>query len=195
MSMTPNDILEKKFSFSFKGYNPQEVDEFLDEVIEEFESMLNEQEKLNEQLAKCARDAVSLESVQQTLDDVVAKVKATSAQLMESAQQNAEYAMHVSQQKAQAVLDEAYQKADQILAQARQKAEQIVSSAYQQKQELVSQYNELTRTIAQIRARQRAELSAQLSLLSEERVPSIGEELLSDTRVGEKVTFIKDTNA
>ena len=40
MNITPKDILEKEFAKKCNGYDPEEVDEFLDEVIKQFESCL-----------------------------------------------------------------------------------------------------------------------------------------------------------
>lgn len=40
--LTPKDILEKDFKTSMRGYNPAEVDEFLDIVIRDYESFTNE---------------------------------------------------------------------------------------------------------------------------------------------------------
>ncbi|WP_028273095.1 cell division regulator GpsB [Atopococcus tabaci] len=40
--LTPKDILEKDFKTSMRGYNPTEVDEFLDIVIRDYESFSSE---------------------------------------------------------------------------------------------------------------------------------------------------------
>ena len=37
-SLTTKDILQKEFKTSMRGYNPTEVDEYLDEVIRDYES-------------------------------------------------------------------------------------------------------------------------------------------------------------
>lgn len=37
-SLTTKDILQKEFKQSMRGYNPAEVDEYLDEVIRDYES-------------------------------------------------------------------------------------------------------------------------------------------------------------
>ena len=34
--LTPQDILEKEFKFNARGYNPQEVDKFLDIIIKDY---------------------------------------------------------------------------------------------------------------------------------------------------------------
>ena len=42
MPITPMDIHNKEFSRSFRGYNEDEVDQFLDEIVEEFERLYKE---------------------------------------------------------------------------------------------------------------------------------------------------------
>lgn len=36
---TPKDILEKEFKIDTRGYRPQEVDKFLDDIISDYEEM------------------------------------------------------------------------------------------------------------------------------------------------------------
>ncbi|WP_414734472.1 DivIVA domain-containing protein, partial [Christensenella hongkongensis] len=46
MNITPKDILEKEFGKKFNGYDQEQVDEFLDEIIKQFESLLEENENV-----------------------------------------------------------------------------------------------------------------------------------------------------
>ncbi len=39
--LTPKDILEKEFKFDARGYRPQEVDKFLDDVINDYEELFS----------------------------------------------------------------------------------------------------------------------------------------------------------
>ena len=53
LNLTPQDILEKDFKIDTRGYRLKEVDQFLDEIItdyEEFFKIINEQEKEKEEL-------------------------------------------------------------------------------------------------------------------------------------------------
>lgn len=52
MPLTAKDILQKTFKQSFKGYNQDEVDTFLDQIIEEFKVLQNENASLKEALEK-----------------------------------------------------------------------------------------------------------------------------------------------
>lgn len=37
LNLTPEEILDKEFKEDFKGYNPDEVDSFLDQVLEDYQ--------------------------------------------------------------------------------------------------------------------------------------------------------------
>ena len=39
--LTPKDILEKEFKIDTRGYRPQEVDKFLDTIINDYEEMIS----------------------------------------------------------------------------------------------------------------------------------------------------------
>ncbi|MUK87303.1 cell division regulator GpsB [Ornithinibacillus sp. L9] len=55
VQLTGKDILEKDFKTAMRGYNQEEVDEFLDVVIQDYEAFQQEIERLkqeNEQLKK-----------------------------------------------------------------------------------------------------------------------------------------------
>src|SRR5439155_28986 len=52
MRITPHDIRQQQFSSKMlKGYDPQEVDAFLDDVAEDYEALLKEAALLKEQIA------------------------------------------------------------------------------------------------------------------------------------------------
>ncbi|SDN32372.1 cell division regulator GpsB [Alkalicoccus daliensis] len=55
--LTKNDIYEKEFKTSMRGYNQDEVDQFLDDIIKDYEAFETHIQKLEKQLeeAKHAR--------------------------------------------------------------------------------------------------------------------------------------------
>ncbi|WP_077719316.1 DivIVA domain-containing protein [Novibacillus thermophilus] len=64
--LTPLDIFNKDFKYSFRGYDVDEVNEFLDLVIKNFEYLIEENRELKEQL-KTLRESVSQETGQEAL--------------------------------------------------------------------------------------------------------------------------------
>ena len=64
MAIKPEDIVNKKFSFSFRGYNPDEVDAFLDEVVEEMEYLQAEIERLTSRQALVEEQQTAIGSME-----------------------------------------------------------------------------------------------------------------------------------
>ena len=63
MSITPQDIVDKVFSTKFRGYDKEEVDEFLDKIYFELEELIRNKEetelyikKLEERLSYYTND-------------------------------------------------------------------------------------------------------------------------------------------
>ncbi len=50
MPLTPLDIHNKEFSKGFRGYDEDEVNEFLDQVIKDYEIIIREKKELEERL-------------------------------------------------------------------------------------------------------------------------------------------------
>jgi len=46
MAITVLEIIEKQFTTKFRGYNQEEVDEFLDIIVDGYEELVNENREL-----------------------------------------------------------------------------------------------------------------------------------------------------
>jgi DivIVA domain-containing protein len=101
MALTPNDVLNKQFETTkFRdGYDQDQVDDFLDEVLAEFQRLIAENDQLKSQLgsAPSAAPADSREA-----DSLRAQLEASQAQLTELGAQLAEsqQALQTLQQQA-----------------------------------------------------------------------------------------------
>ena len=70
LNLTPEDILDKEFNVDFKGYTPSEVDAFLDDVLEDYQTMednvqqlLETIDSLQEEVKKLTAKNIELEVV------------------------------------------------------------------------------------------------------------------------------------
>ncbi|MBO1004628.1 cell division regulator GpsB [Pseudogracilibacillus auburnensis] len=57
VQLTANDILEKEFKKSMRGYNEEDVDEFLDIIIKDYEAFNQEIEKLKQENERFRKSA------------------------------------------------------------------------------------------------------------------------------------------
>ena len=56
MKITPLDIRQQQFSVRFRGFDAEEVDTFLEMIADEYETVIEENRKLKEEIEKKDRD-------------------------------------------------------------------------------------------------------------------------------------------
>jgi DivIVA domain-containing protein len=85
--LTPTDVQEKVFRLSFRGYNEQDVDRFLDEVTEELASLHEENKRLRERAEDSGGMASSeiLKEAERRAGETVRQAREYAARLMEDA--------------------------------------------------------------------------------------------------------------
>lgn len=96
VSLTVKDILEKTFKKSFKGYDEDEVDKFLDQIIDEIKALQN--------------DNASLKEALETEKDRAKRIRDTEETIMEtlvSAQKSAKRILSEASNKAATIIDSA----------------------------------------------------------------------------------------
>lgn len=135
MALSPKDILEKEFDTKFKGYDPQEVDLFLDEVMSEL-STLNERNS-------------SLEAKVRILEGQIAEYKMKEVKMSDAedrimstvlaAQRNAQMYLSKVEVQAQGIMDGATKNAKTIIEGAQMKMENIRADL-QKYESLVQEY-------------------------------------------------------
>ncbi|RDY24912.1 DivIVA domain-containing protein [Romboutsia maritimum] len=104
--LTPIEIENKEFKKSLRGYKEEEVDEFLDIVKEDFETLYRENLDLKEKLRLYQDQVSKYENIEETL-------KAT----LITAQSAAEDTCIAANKKAKIIVEEADLKARQIIEQ------------------------------------------------------------------------------
>lgn len=60
MALMPQDIVRKEFREAFRGYNQSDVDLFLDEVVEEYTRVADENQKMKVRLAALQQEVARL---------------------------------------------------------------------------------------------------------------------------------------
>ena len=152
MPITVPMIEEKEFKTKVRGYDPVEVDEFLDEICDEMIVMQEEISNLQARLAQASRNL---------------------AYTQQPAPQRPTPAADASE-SAQKLIANAQRLADETVAQAKQEAEDILSKAKSQAADLettaLSQEREaLEQQIADLKAAARAYRDKLLRLMEDQR--------------------------
>ncbi|MNI43148.1 Septum site-determining protein DivIVA [compost metagenome] len=144
MPLTPLDIHNKEFSRRIRGYDEDEVNEFLDQVIKDYESVIRENKELHNQLL----------SLQERLDHFV-NIEESLSKTILVAQEAADDVKNNSKKESQLIIKEAEKNADRIINEALSKSRKVAIET-----------EELRKQASIYRTRFRTLLEAQLELLS-----------------------------
>jgi cell division initiation protein len=125
MKITPLEIRQHEFEKTFRGYNIEEVDNFLANLSQEWERILNESKMLRMQLEMAEKEASKLREIEMTLFKTLKTAEDTSTMITEQANQQADKHIQESKQKSDEILQEARAKAEEILHDAQTKAKYI----------------------------------------------------------------------
>ena len=114
MAITPNDIHNKDFSTKFKGFDPEEVNDFLEEVKKELETLIRDNKDLEKRVKFNEEKVEYFNSIQETLNKSILVAQEAADRLRENARKDAEIIVFEAEKAAQAMLREAAEKVTDI---------------------------------------------------------------------------------
>ena len=106
MRITPHDIRQQQFtSKMFKGYDPHEVDAFLDDVAEDYESVLKETALLREQMAAIEERSRGVNEREKSLQETLVTTQRLAEEMKAGARREAELIVREAELRAEKVLE------------------------------------------------------------------------------------------
>ena len=160
MQITIEMIETKEFKTKPRGYDPQEVDEFLDAICDEMARQLDEIQSLQQQLAaaKAARPAPAPAPVTEAPTQQIKPVTARPAAGPDS---DFREILEMAQKVKNETIAAAEAKAAAIVAKAEEEAADKLGSLSEEKEKLTGQVEALKTAAAEYRAKFEALLQAQ----------------------------------
>ncbi|NMB20474.1 MAG: DivIVA domain-containing protein [Firmicutes bacterium] len=119
--LKPMDIHNAEFKRTFKGYDPEEVDDFLANIVIKYETVYQENRKLHEEIKKLREQLEGQEHQEQDILDLISLTKQTVQEAKTVARQEADNVVNVAQSEAERIMVEARLKAQQLLADAEER--------------------------------------------------------------------------
>lgn len=105
--LTPLEIENKKFSKQMmNGYSVVEVDEFLDEVTEEYEKLYRSTNELNTKIEELEEKMEHYKSIESTLQNTLIMAQSTADEIKNMAKQQADQIVREAQTSVKAKVDE-----------------------------------------------------------------------------------------
>ncbi|CAH1213703.1 Septum site-determining protein DivIVA [Paenibacillus plantiphilus] len=143
MPLTPLDIHNKEFGRRLRGYDEDEVNEFLDQVIKDYETLIRENKELQNQSLALQEKLNHFSNIEETLSKTIIVAQEAADELKSN-----------SKKEAQLILKEAEKNADRIINEALSKSRKVALEV-----------EELKKQASIYRARFRTLVEAQLELL------------------------------
>lgn len=108
MKLTPMEISNKEFKKVLRGYSIEEVDEFLDKVVEDYEEVFRENAVMKEKLASMTEKVDHYVKIENTIQNTLLLAQNTAEQAKANAQKEAEIIIRSANDTAQKILDKAH---------------------------------------------------------------------------------------
>ena len=141
--LTPLDIENKRFTKTIKGYNVDEVDDFLDQLTIEYEKLYKENAEYKNKFDQLNKELEHYKTVEHTLQNTLLMAQSTAEDIKTMAQKQA----------------------DQIIDDAKSEAKKMVEDVNKDEIEIRRKTEDLKKQFEVYKAKMEALLIAQLELL------------------------------
>jgi len=116
MSITPLDIQNKEFERAFRGYDIEDVDEFLDRVAKDLENLLRENSDLKEQVSQLQEQNKSYHKMEETMHNAIVVAQETAEEVKHNAKREADLLRREAEREAQKIYEDARHRARKVLS-------------------------------------------------------------------------------
>lgn len=146
MALTPADIHNKAFSTKFRGYDEDEVNEFLEQVMKDYENVLKKNEELQQTILSNEAKIAHFTTIEETLQKSIL----------------------IAQEAAEDVRRNAMQESKLIVKESEKNADRIVNDALARARKIAVEVEDLKKQSKVFRSRFKMMVEAQLDLIKTE---------------------------
>lgn len=164
--LTPIDLPHQQFNKTFRGYEPREVLQFLQEVSAEWEETLRDNKLLRDKVQDQSEEIKRLQDNEKNVKETMVTAQKMTEQLNAQAKKESEL----------------------IIGQAEIQGEKILQQAHERLTEIIAQINDMKKQRAEFQGTLRGMIETHLRLLSmeiedrkESRIENIG--IISNSKV------------
>ena len=151
MPLTPLDIHNKEFGRRLRGYNEDDVNEFLDQIIKDYETYIRENKELQNQVAALQERLDHFSNIEETLSKTII----------------------VAQEAADEVRNNSKKEAQLIVKEAEKNADRIINESLSKSRKIALEIEELKKQASIYRTRFKTLVEAQLELLGTDQWDSL----------------------
>lgn len=166
MKLTALDIRKQEFNRTFRGFDTEEVEAFLQMVSTQWQEMMDEVRRLEEKVREQEFKLDHYMKVEEALEEALKTARETSRRSLENAEQRAKQIVEEAEHKASLVTGEAEQQARKTVEEARQQAAESLRHGETERHQLQREVQRIATRRNEIVARLRAFLMSEMELLA-----------------------------
>jgi len=125
MVLSPLNIHNKEFGTKMRGYNVDEVNDFLDQVIKDYQITLNNNKDLEEQLDAANEKLKYFNDLKDSLNQSILVAQEAADKVKANSQKESEIIIREAQKQSSDIVSEATNKGNQIMAEASKRAKKL----------------------------------------------------------------------
>lgn len=114
LTLTPIDIHNKEFTQSFRGYDRDEVNEFLDQVMKDYEIVIREKNDLTRRLNELEEKLGHFTNIEETLNKSILVAQETAEEVKSNAKKESKLIVKEAEKNADRIVNEALDKSRRI---------------------------------------------------------------------------------
>lgn len=175
--LTPLDIQNHEFKKGFRGYSEDEVDEFLDRIVSDYEKLMRENEKLKERAGANDKELTHYKGIEQNLQNTLIVAQKTAEDVLNSARKNAKEIRDNASNEAQNIHENTIREAQNIRVQAQLDAKKYIDDTLYKLNFAIMEYDKLVREKSTFLWKMRAALESELAVVTQllNSMPTAGE--------------------
>ncbi len=114
MAIRPSDVRRKEFGSGFRGYDANEVDDFLDEVADEFERVFSENRRLTEEVTALRGRLEQFEDLEESIRSALVHAEQAARDLRQNASREAELIVREAQERSHRILADSSSRVERV---------------------------------------------------------------------------------
>ena len=165
--LTPVDIHNKDFEKGFRGYKRDDVDDFLDQIVNDYEMLYRDNNRLQREIELNNKQLDQYYQLEKNLQDTLLVAQRTADEVVTTANARAEEIRQAAKQAAENLKRESELQAERLRQQTEQECKKKVAQAAAQVRAAVEEYERIVRERRQFVAKMRNLLQTELGLLED----------------------------
>lgn len=114
MPLSPLEIHNKEFTRGFRGYDEDEVNSFLDQIIKDYETVIRENKELDAKVAQLTERLGHFTNIEETLNKSILVAQETAEEVKGNAAKESKLIIKEAEKNADRIINEALSKSRRI---------------------------------------------------------------------------------